>query len=179
VQAFDAWAVQVARDSQLPIGYRYLVQRLAELLDARAGLVVSGAALSSPGVLLQETQDVLDAHLADSQNPTANLASAHCAVTLARLEQEPRLSRWYGRPYDDACDHLRIAVAARTAPGPPPQGIGLSDWRKAEFLAVVRCQRSSVSPQWRPSDLPAGGHVFSPLVAIGSPQRAVVAEPRP
>lgn len=43
------------------------------------------------------------------------------------------------------------------------------------------CQRPSVSPQGRPSVLPNGGHVFSPLVAIGSPQhrvsRAVVAEP--
>jgi TIR domain len=31
------------------------------------------------------------------------------------------------------------------------------------------CQRPSVSPQLRPSVLPTGGHVFSPLVAIGSP----------
>jgi hypothetical protein len=44
---------------------------------------------------------------------------------------------------------------------------------------ALGCQRPSVSPQWRPSDLPTGGHVFSPLVAIGSPQRAVVAEPSP
>jgi hypothetical protein len=42
-----------------------------------------------------------------------------------------------------------------------------------------KCQRPSVSPQRRPSDLPGGGHLFSPLVAIGSPQRAVVAEPWP
>jgi hypothetical protein len=41
------------------------------------------------------------------------------------------------------------------------------------------CQRPSGSPQWRPPDLPAGGHDFSPLVAIGSPRRAVDAELRP
>ncbi len=44
---------------------------------------------------------------------------------------------------------------------------------------TARCQRPSVSPQLRPSVLPSGGHVVSPLVAIGSPQRAVVAELRP
>jgi hypothetical protein len=33
------------------------------------------------------------------------------------------------------------------------------------------CQRSSASPQGRPSVLPGGGHEFSPLVAIGSPHR--------
>jgi hypothetical protein len=32
------------------------------------------------------------------------------------------------------------------------------------------CQRPSVSPQRRPANLPTGGHVFSPLVAIGSPR---------
>jgi hypothetical protein len=31
----------------------------------------------------------------------------------------------------------------------------------------------------RPSVLPSGGHVVFPLVAIGSPQRAVVAKPSP
>ena len=45
------------------------------------------------------------------------------------------------------------------------------------------CQRPSVSPQRRPSILPTGGHVFSPLVAIGSPRlgisASVVAEPSP
>jgi transposase-like protein len=39
------------------------------------------------------------------------------------------------------------------------------------------CQRPSISPHWRASVLPSGGHVFFPLVAIGSPQRAVVAQP--
>jgi hypothetical protein len=34
----------------------------------------------------------------------------------------------------------------------------------------LRCQRPSVSPQRRPSNLPTGGHVLSPLVAIGSPR---------
>ena len=32
-----------------------------------------------------------------------------------------------------------------------------------------RCQWPSVSPQLRPSELPIGGHLFSPLVAIRSP----------
>jgi hypothetical protein len=41
------------------------------------------------------------------------------------------------------------------------------------------CQWPSVSPQLRPSVLPTGGHVGSPLVAIGSPQHAVVAKPSP
>ncbi len=33
-----------------------------------------------------------------------------------------------------------------------------------------RCQRPSVSPQRRPSNLPADGHVYSPPAAIGSPR---------
>jgi hypothetical protein len=41
------------------------------------------------------------------------------------------------------------------------------------LLLYAYCQRSSVSPQRRPSVLPGGGHVCSPLVAIGSPQRGV------
>jgi hypothetical protein len=32
------------------------------------------------------------------------------------------------------------------------------------------CQWPSSSPHWRPSVLPGGGHVFSPLVATGSPR---------
>jgi hypothetical protein len=32
------------------------------------------------------------------------------------------------------------------------------------------CQRPSVSPQWRTFGVPAGGHVFSPLVAVVSPR---------
>ncbi len=44
---------------------------------------------------------------------------------------------------------------------------------------ATECQGSSVSPQRRPSVLPSGGHVVSPLVAIRPPQRAVVAEPSP
>jgi len=47
------------------------------------------------------------------------------------------------------------------------------------FNIFTYCQRSSLSPRWRPSVLPGGGHVVSPLVAIGSPQRGVVAEPSP
>ena len=43
------------------------------------------------------------------------------------------------------------------------------------------CQRPSVSPHGRPSDLPSGGHVFSSLAAMFLPAkvfpRAVVAEP--
>lgn len=50
-------------------------------------------------------------------------------------------------------------------------------------MRECQCQRPSVSPQLRPSVLPTGGHVFSPLVAIGSPHyvgcAAVVAEPSP
>jgi len=34
---------------------------------------------------------------------------------------------------------------------------------------MALCQRPSVSPHPRPSFLPSGGHVFSPLVAIFSP----------
>jgi hypothetical protein len=34
---------------------------------------------------------------------------------------------------------------------------------------ALSCQRPSVSPQVRPSALPTGGHVFSPLVAMSSP----------
>ena len=34
---------------------------------------------------------------------------------------------------------------------------------------LVWCQWPSVSPRVRPSVLPTGGHVFSPLVAMGSP----------
>jgi retron-type reverse transcriptase len=44
------------------------------------------------------------------------------------------------------------------------------------------CQRPSVSPQRRPPNVPTGGRVFSPLVAMVSPRwcRApVVAEPSP
>src|SRR3954462_15973802 len=77
VQALDAWAVQVARDSRLPVGYRYVGQRLAELLDVRARLAVSASVLPPPAVRLREAQDVLAAHRGNSQNPTANLASAH------------------------------------------------------------------------------------------------------
>jgi SnoaL-like protein len=48
-------------------------------------------------------------------------------------------------------------------------------------LYTQRCQRPSVSPRRRPSDLPNGGRSSSPLVAIGSPHyvgcAAVVAEP--
>lgn len=55
-------------------------------------------------------------------------------------------------------------------------------WSVSHRIAFV-CQRPSVSPQLRPSVLPTGGHVFSPLVAIGSPHyvgcAAVVAEPSP
>ena len=55
-------------------------------------------------------------------------------------------------------------------------------WREAEHrllrvrhalflpLGVTACQWPSGSPHWRPSVLPGGGHVFSPLVAIGSPR---------
>lgn len=43
----------------------------------------------------------------------------------------------------------------------------------------LSCQRPSVSLQRRPSVLPTGGHVFSPLVPIGSRQRAVDVELRP
>jgi hypothetical protein len=39
----------------------------------------------------------------------------------------------------------------------------------APNVDVTRCQRPSVSPHPRPSFLPAGGHGFSPLVAIESP----------
>ena len=38
-------------------------------------------------------------------------------------------------------------------------------------------QRPSVSPQSRPSVLPSGGHLFSPLVAIGSPHRLPIESP--
>jgi hypothetical protein len=35
----------------------------------------------------------------------------------------------------------------------------------------IRCQWPSVSPQWRPSGLPTGGHPFSPLAAVEIPHR--------
>ena len=38
-----------------------------------------------------------------------------------------------------------------------------------ENVILLVCQRPSVSPQVRPSVLPTGGHVFSPLVAMSSP----------
>ncbi len=46
------------------------------------------------------------------------------------------------------------------------------------------CQWPSSSPHWRPSVLPGGGHVFSPLVATSSPRgvwgfRGVSMERRP
>lgn len=40
---------------------------------------------------------------------------------------------------------------------------------KAVDVSTRRCQWPSVSPQVRPSVLPTGGHVFSPLVAMSSP----------
>jgi len=39
-----------------------------------------------------------------------------------------------------------------------------------DTTAEIVCQRTSGSPHWRPSVLPGGGHLFSPLVAIGSPR---------
>ena len=71
-----------------------------------------------------------------------------------------------GEPAGDACIWALAPMELNIAAGLEP-------------LLYPLCQRPSVSPQRRPSDLPSGGHVFSPLVAIGSPQRAVVAEPRP
>ena len=47
-----------------------------------------------------------------------------------------------------------------------------SGWDRVDGFALVGAvyaQRPSVSPQPRPSFLPTGGHVFSPLVAIESP----------
>jgi len=38
---------------------------------------------------------------------------------------------------------------------------------------ACRCQWPSVSPQLRPSDLPTGGHLFSPLAAMISPHGRV------
>ena len=37
----------------------------------------------------------------------------------------------------------------------------------------LTCQWPSVSPQLRPSVLPTGGHLFSPLVAMSSPHDQV------
>lgn len=69
------------------------------------------------------------------------------------------------------------------APRPEQQRIlvrlGEIEVRLAAAATRLGCQRPSVSPRGRPSVLPNGGHVFSPLVAIGSPQRAVDAELRP
>jgi len=63
---------------------------------------------------------------------------------------------------------LLLAISVKT--------INFRDRRSGNFQKNL-CQRPSVPPQRRPSVLPAGGHVFSALAAIGSPQRVVAAEP--
>ena len=86
---------------------------------------------------------------------------------------------------DVGSESLRTWVRqARTDAGGHPGGPTseqLEELRRlrSENRELRKCQRPSVSPQLRPSVLPSGGHVVSPLVAIGSPQRAVVAELRP
>ena len=76
--------------------------------------------------------------------------------TVTRLLDADQPPRYVRAPAGSMLDPLEVVI----------RGL-MSEW----------CQRPSVSPHRRPSDLPSGGRVFSPLMAIGSPQRAVVAKP--
>src|SRR4051812_5162335 len=44
-------------------------------------------------------------------------------------------------------------------------------------LQRVGCQWPSVSPHWRPSRLPTGGHLFSAVAASGIPHRSAEVGP--
>ncbi len=78
---------------------------------------------------------------------------------------------------DDLSPMLRAAVAHAQFETLHPfaDGNGRAGRVLIGELLCRGCQRPSVAPHRRPAVLPAGGHVFSPLVAIGSLQRPVVA----
>jgi hypothetical protein len=66
---------------------------------------------------------------------------------------------------ESACKPLKVAALADVVVREPPQRLRLSltDARRPG------CQRLSVSPHLRPSAVPSGGHVLSPLVATSLP----------
>ena len=79
-------------------------------------------------------------------------------------------------PYSLRHSFASLLLAGGRQPGYVARQLGHSTavlWEHYEHLISELgpdlCQRPSVSPQPRPSVLPAGGRVFSPLVAIGSP----------
>jgi hypothetical protein len=69
----------------------------------------------------------------------------------------------------DPCAKNFLFRAAKTAAGG-----GAETLEQFKTRPLLRnCQWPSVSPQVRPSVLPTGGHLFSPLVAMGSPHDRV------
>ena len=110
----------------------------------------------------------------DTEATQGAVRARRCAAPPARRKRErrgglaPRMSRG-----------LCMATSSGWGQVPPPDvtepRIPRPQPAKCSVGGAV-CQRPSVSPHGRPSVLPDGGHVFSPLVAIGSPQRAVDAK---
>ena len=106
-------------------------------------------------------------------------------IALARSHTSPRPSRLGGSGMHGGAS-CRYAVnwrGYRGRPNPDNDGrlcelaahspqMGMHELCRVrhERRATQDCQRPSVSPQRRPSDLPADGHVFSPPVATVSPR---------
>src|SRR4051812_26423682 len=66
---------------------------------------------------------------------------------------------------------LRASAAAERVSLKLRDGQPIIETRYEYAFLRRECQWPSVSPQWRPSGLPTGGHLFSPWAAIEIPHR--------
>jgi hypothetical protein len=112
----------------------------------------------------------------------ARLATATTEPAISRARASPERPRVRGTPAPRPHQGREPAQAVSRAENSMQFQSGAGTLRGCPAHPHARCQRPSVSPQRRSSNVPTGGHVFSPLVAIGSPRLSsapVVAEPSP
>ena len=168
--------------------------------QCRYGCTPTDGPSSPPAVCRPVPIDTLDARVAVMEQHECRPRAAGPLTCLARrlgcvavLREGVDISLATDDPGPSAGLHMNVACrhsdpcSRRHRPVPAcPVALARASAgsrRRGPYLpagsAATICQRPSVSPQRRPSDLPNGGRRFSPLVAIGSPQRAVDAELRP
>ena len=130
-----------------------------QIVDADAS--VTPCSMTSRCSSVREKRPSGRSCLAGSSHATATTSATCCGGKTARAARA-----WLvGQPLD--------AVLAESS-SPLADDLGMTiapdcDLGVGQTLGGVECQWPSVSPQLRPSVLPGGGRVVSPLVAIGSP----------